>query len=230
MGLDTVELVIRFEDAFGITIPDKIAADLTTPRKVTNYIFSQVNASNQPSCLSQQAFYFLRKKFVNVLGIARKEFHPENELEKLIPLKNRKENWLKMQHELGSSSLPALVRPWWLFSSLVLLSLLCFVIANLFARKLDSGSALSFLFGLLVMIAIAYVGAVATRPWQRHFRKGYEHAGDLALFLVLHNPGVFKREWTREQVAETVRGIIVDETAIEDFNEDSHFVQDMHLD
>ena len=31
MGLETVELVIQFEESFAITIPDEVAARLTTP-------------------------------------------------------------------------------------------------------------------------------------------------------------------------------------------------------
>jgi acyl carrier protein len=230
MGLDIVELVIRFEDTFAISIPDKVATEITTPRKVTDYIFSQVNVSSQGSCLSQQAFYFLRKQFVGVLGVPRAEFRPENQLESLLPLERRRENWLKMMDELGSSSLPTLARPVWLFSSLVLLSVLCFVIANGYARNHDAGAPSSFVFGMFVAMAVGYGGAIATRPLQRNFRKGHERVGDLAKFLIMHNPRCFKREWTRDQVAETVREIIIDETGVRDFSEDSHFIEDMHLD
>jgi hypothetical protein len=230
MGLDTVELVIRCEDAFAISIPDKVAAELTTPRKVTDYIFSQVEVSSQSSCVSQQAFYFLRKNFVGVLGVRRGEFRPENQLESLIPLEHRREKWLKMKDELGASSLPTLARPVWLFSSLALLSVLGFVIANVYARNRDGGASASFIFGLFVAMTVGYVGAVVTRPLQRQFRKGYERPRDLAKFLVANNPRCFKRKWTRDQVAETVREIIVDETGVRDFNEDSHFIKDMHLD
>ncbi|HWT01677.1 MAG TPA: hypothetical protein VN256_15630 [Pyrinomonadaceae bacterium] len=38
MGLDTVELIIAFEERFGISIPNNEAARLTTPRRVTYYI------------------------------------------------------------------------------------------------------------------------------------------------------------------------------------------------
>jgi acyl carrier protein len=46
MGLDAVELVIRFEEAFGIPIPDDVAASLTTPREVADYVMTQVAADN----------------------------------------------------------------------------------------------------------------------------------------------------------------------------------------
>jgi acyl carrier protein len=42
MGLDTVELLMAFEEKFGISIPDEDATRLTTPRKVTDYIVSKV--------------------------------------------------------------------------------------------------------------------------------------------------------------------------------------------
>jgi hypothetical protein len=230
MGLDLVELVVRFEDAFSIAIPDKVATELTSPRKVTDYVLTQVHASDDSSCLSQQAFYFLRKHFVMVLGISPREFRPKQQLSNLIPLEHRRKVWLKMKSELGASALPNLARPFWLFSSLSFLSVLTFVITNIYGRQRDAGSSTSFLFGLFAAIAVAYGGAVVSRPLQRSFRKGCESAGDLAKYLVVHNPGSFKQEWTREQIAEVVKEIIVDETGVKDFTEDSHFITEMRLD
>ena len=61
--------------------------------------------------------------------------------------------------------------------------------------------------------------------------RGIVFAG-LARFLVAHNrqnqepdPG-----WTREQVWETVRALIIEHLAVTEFTEDSRFVQDMHID
>jgi hypothetical protein len=51
MGLDLVELVISFEDAFGVAIPDKVATELTTPREVTEYLVTQLNVGRQTSCI-----------------------------------------------------------------------------------------------------------------------------------------------------------------------------------
>jgi len=38
------------------------------------------------------------------------------------------------------------------------------------------------------------------------------------------------KNWMREEIAETVRLIIIDQTGTDAFHEDSRFVQDMHLD
>ena len=40
MGLDTVELVMAFEEKFGINIPNEDAGKLSTPRKVTDYVMT----------------------------------------------------------------------------------------------------------------------------------------------------------------------------------------------
>lgn len=45
MGLDTVELVMAFEERFGINISDEGASELSTPRKVTDYVMSKVKGS-----------------------------------------------------------------------------------------------------------------------------------------------------------------------------------------
>src|SRR4030095_1882049 len=103
MGLDAVELVIRFEDAFGISIPDEVAASLTTPREVTDYIVTRVAVSDETACLSQQAFYFLRREFSKRLQIPRSVFRPEVSLQTLIPKQNRKLVWANLKAELGEA-------------------------------------------------------------------------------------------------------------------------------
>jgi acyl carrier protein len=42
MGLDIVELFMAFEEKFDISIPDAEASELTTPRKVINFIMNKV--------------------------------------------------------------------------------------------------------------------------------------------------------------------------------------------
>jgi acyl carrier protein len=228
MGLDTVELVIRFEDAFGIPIPDVVATQLTTPRKVADYVLTQVTMSEQSSCLSQQAFYFLRRKLVTHLNISRSDFSPDTRLENLIPLERRRQVWASIKAEMGASAVPDLARPIWLFSLLSLFTVLTFVI---YAWHNSDGTGALFS-GLLAAVVVGYGGTVATRPLKRDFRRSYGCAGDVAKYVSVHSPSSFKKEgigWTRAQVAAVVREIIVDETGIKDFTEDSHFIDDMHL-
>ena len=40
MGLDTVELVMAFEEKFGVSIPDAATAKLVTPRDVVDYLMA----------------------------------------------------------------------------------------------------------------------------------------------------------------------------------------------
>ncbi len=42
MGLDTVELVIRFEDSLGITIPNSAAEQMRTPANVIDFSMSEL--------------------------------------------------------------------------------------------------------------------------------------------------------------------------------------------
>src|SRR6266851_3795911 len=115
MGLDAVELVFRFEEAFGMSIPDEVASQLTSPREVTDYIMSQVAVGGQTACLSQEAFYFLRQGFLKRLQISRSAFDPDESLEQIIPKRNRKIVWSGLKAEIGNAALPKLARPLWLF-------------------------------------------------------------------------------------------------------------------
>ena len=115
MGLETVELVSRFDEAFEITISDEAAARMGTPREVTDFIATQVAMADADACLSQQAFYFLRRGFSNSLQLPRTAFHSDVALQTLIPKQNRKHVWGQLRMEMGSNVLPDLARPLWLF-------------------------------------------------------------------------------------------------------------------
>lgn len=47
MGLDLVELIMRFEEEFETEIPDLIASTLQTPRDVIDYLLSKPEIQNK---------------------------------------------------------------------------------------------------------------------------------------------------------------------------------------
>lgn len=60
MGLDTVELVMAFEEEFGIHIEDADAAEMTTPGHVADYVINRVRLNKDAPCHSQVGFYKIR--------------------------------------------------------------------------------------------------------------------------------------------------------------------------
>src|SRR5689334_7854063 len=116
MGLDLVELVIRVEDTFGVQIPDRVAAELTTPKKVTDFILSRVEESDDPlPCMSQKAFYSVRREFTHQLSLPRRQFTPDASLKEILPEERRDEVWKNIGSSLGVKRWPALSRKSWLF-------------------------------------------------------------------------------------------------------------------
>jgi hypothetical protein len=230
MGLDAVELVIRFEDAFGISISDEVAANLTTPREVTNYVTTQVASGDATACLSQQAFYFLRSGFSKRLQIPRTAFRPDVPLHQLIPKPNRQLVWSDLKAEMGAAALPNLARPLWLFSFLFAVTILVGSYASYVIPKLPL--QLRVVVATAIAVLLGFLLSFITRPLKTTFRRRFRTCGGLVQHLLLYSPHIFKRDtrgWTRVQVAETVRAIIVDEIGITNFTEDSHFINDMHI-
>ena len=230
MGLETVELVIRFEEAFGITISDEAASRLTTPREATDFIATQVAVADGNACLSQQAFYFLRRGFSNSLQLPRSAFRSDVAMQRLIPKQNRIHVWGQLQVEMGPNVLPDLARPLWLFYllSAATLSLTVFVPYATSALPFQLRLAL----GLALLVLVGITASVVTRPFKTEFRRRFRTIAGLVEHLVLHAPHAFKREqrmWTRAQIAETVRAIIADITGKTNFTDDSHFINDMRL-
>jgi phosphopantetheine binding protein len=69
MGLDSVELVMRFEKEFGIAIPDEIVTDLTTPRKVTDYVFFQLTFNGQKGWTREKVARMVREIVIDETGV-----------------------------------------------------------------------------------------------------------------------------------------------------------------
>jgi hypothetical protein len=106
MGLDIVELIMDAEEAFGVRIPDNVAATLTTPRTLIDYVHSQLPKSSEPRCLSQTAFYAIRQAMVQRIGLSRSQLRPATELLAVLPLANAQAVWSGVGESLGNPKWP----------------------------------------------------------------------------------------------------------------------------
>ena len=104
MGLDGVELVIAFEEEFGISISDAEVETMVTPRDVINHIFLLKQFDNEGSCSdfkgcskSQRAFSSIRRAIVNSTGIDKREVQLTSKLSEIFRVKRE---WRKFQNEV----------------------------------------------------------------------------------------------------------------------------------
>ena len=101
MGVDLMEFVFDVEDAFGLHIPDDDAATITTPRKLINYLYERVPQRADGPCLSQRAFYRLRRAFTERLGLRHPILRPWTPLPDLLPQDKPHLAWAEIGAALG---------------------------------------------------------------------------------------------------------------------------------
>lgn len=109
MGLDSIELVLATEAEFGIAIDDNDAANLSTPRLLTDYVFTRlgVEGSSKQHCLSQAAFYQIRSVLIRQFGALRKEVQLSSPINYWLKGDIR-EQWKQLASATGMTQLPRL--------------------------------------------------------------------------------------------------------------------------
>jgi hypothetical protein len=92
MGLDGVELILAWEETFGITISDAEAERMFTTRQVAERIFESVRSTGPEDCgcLSMRAFFRLRKAF-EAEGVSRCHVRPDAKVTSLLPSRQRRD-------------------------------------------------------------------------------------------------------------------------------------------
>ncbi len=97
MGLDTVELVLAFEEEFGIEIPDEDAQNLITVRDVVMFVKKRLKITPPEECFTQKVFYMLRRSLIENYGLQRHQIRRKTVLNNLISLKEIEEGWPYLQ-------------------------------------------------------------------------------------------------------------------------------------
>ncbi len=225
MGLDSVELVMTFEEDFNVDIPDAVAGSMMTPRHVIDFLFQKRGVGSGP-CLSQRAFHRLRRALMR-LGHERQALRPETRLGDLFPPQLRIVAWVRLGQELGCSPWFALERSEFLR---VLIALTSFVILCYGAWHAGwlLGVAAACVFGALAMWA--------TIPFRSEF-PGHilpptlEGLVNRLLLEKLAHFAAPERGFAREQIADQVKRIVIEQLGIapELYGEDKRFVEDLGM-
>jgi acyl carrier protein len=110
MGLDSVEILVNVENAFGITISNYEAEKISTVGDIHNVVWRNVQGRQSMRCRSQQLFYKLRYILINRYKVPGEVIEPDASLNNIFPKKNRRLKYHKLQKEL-QLKLPELVLP-----------------------------------------------------------------------------------------------------------------------
>ncbi len=233
MGLDIVEFVMSVEERFGIAIPDEDAQNLTTPRLLVDYIMTKVKPGRGRGCLSQREFHRLRRALIARHWTTRQDLKPETLLEQIVPRLNRRSLWKQLGEELHSPRWPHLIRPKPVKAALTAAAIVAYSLPwVLRGGEILSGHLTAVVVSIFATIAVIWIGLIATRPFQQAFPPVYASVAGIVRSLVATDQRSEKVQegWTREQVRETVRALIVEQFALTDFSDDSRFVQDLRVD
>jgi hypothetical protein len=109
MGLDPVEIVMGWEESFGISIADAEAMVLRTPRQSIDLIATKLAAHDDSlrACLTLRAFHRLRHSITTAASVSRDRVRPDARLRDLVSTERRR-TWEAVRSTCGISSLPGL--------------------------------------------------------------------------------------------------------------------------
>lgn len=175
-----------------------------------------------------------RSGFIRHGGQKRAEIKPKAKIGELISRDSRRQIIRQVLDEIGVATDPRFVRPGWL------IGLICF-------GSIAIGVAVVFLFrswGMLIdnpIVIVPFIAVVSawlalrlTAEMRYELDSSVATVGNLSRWVVARGPSFIAIEpgkWTREQIAERVREIVINQLGCADrYREDARFVQDLGVD
>lgn len=237
MGLDGIELILAIEARFQIEIPDADVPELTTPRKLIDYLATRLNAgSTAPTpCLTRVAFHKIRKEILELTGLPKLSVHPSTPLKTIFQKEQRRTLWPELQKKVNLKRWPRLVRPSWLSRLLFYSTSISFLISLMYFSFRFPGN-ISLLLTLVTSGVIAIALQFSTRSFATEFCPPNFTVGDLAHMMLAQSPMLdavdhaSEKNWSREEIATITRGVIMEQLGIASFSDDDHFVKDLGVD
>jgi acyl carrier protein len=238
MGLDTVELVIEVEKAFGIKIPDEEASQMINVGHLYHYLLAILPAQETHRCLSAAAFYRFRRALIAQFGVDRHSIRISTVMEDLIPEDQRITQWQRLGQRLNWQFPPLVCPPWMTFAMVVFLLGTVAVVMMTWIRA--AGFAVSVVPFVLVgsfvgAIVVAHVTLELSKPFATRFPSKCDNVRGVIQSALALNHGNISAEcagWNRLEVWESLRAIIVEQLGVrpEEVTERAEFVRDFGAD
>ena len=227
MGLDGVELLMAFEEAFGLEISDAEAERMLAPRDVVDFVYRARGLETKKIYLSRRAFYQVRRRLLDA-GHSRAEIRLETRLEDIFPRKGRRRKWPLVRGDFTTQQWPDLVRPKWLTRVLLVAVVISAAYAGFSFAALSDGAGLAFIFAIPIGIFAAWM----TRGLAAEF-PGLATIGDLAVSVSCGTNALLSsdEELDRASISRIVKEIVIEQLGMSalDYGEDKHFVRDFGI-
>lgn len=203
MGLDAVELVLAFEEEFGINIPDSAAEKIRTPRDVIDFVIEERRRVQQMNLRSLVCEALAGMGFPNV--------EPTKNLNDLFAGKGRVARWDRLGRRLAPFSIPRAT-------------------AHGPAGKVMAGA---FVAGVICLFLgqwmLAGIGAVIFaagwlwRDWSMRIPDSVSTPQRLIEHLT--------RPISDTDIADTVKEIVIEQLGLKDgiYGEDKRFIEDLGM-
>ena len=224
MGLDTVEIVIKVENRFGIEISDAEATSCTTPGTLIDLVMGKLLQGEGDSCASRRGFHLLRSALMEIAGSPREEIRPDTDLALPRNARDQEAFWMRLRETVGARSWPELVRPPWMTFAIWTSTLL----ATFAVALLVWGSKAA----IVAILATASVTGWLLERITRRFRQRIPPAFATVRALVPFAETAPSVRWSRAEVAREVREIVIEISGLEEelYSEDADFVKELGLD
>ncbi len=231
MGLDGVELVMAFEEAFGISISDADAAAAVTPGMVVDLVCRHLERTDARTCQTQRAFYLLRRALMSLTQKPRSAIAPTTPLRDLFDTNDARVLWPQLKAAVDARSWPHLVRPRWA-RNCMRLTFIVFLLGSPFllhsaCPQWSWADCIALAFLIIAPLSLLGV-AGATRGFKRSVVPNLKTVADLTNWVLTSKQVLF----TRESVRQMVKQIVIAQLGIPEakYSEDAHFVRDLGVD
>ncbi len=99
MGLDSVDLLMSFEEQFEIQIPNSEAENILTINDMVDAIYNKIKINPNDTCISQLVFYRIRNDLIQ-LGISRDQITVDSKISELLKCDDLSSQWLELEQKL----------------------------------------------------------------------------------------------------------------------------------